>query len=259
MLPQDPKESEHKEFSKVLTQLSQGLNVSIPVLNGIFGDYLATTNNELAIQAGFYIENQKVDFQATSFATQYPILTSKVCILIHGLVADEHYWEYGESHEHNYGNKLQSDLGYTPFFFRYNSGKHISENGKELSTTLQELVEGYPIPIDQIIFLGHSMGGLVARSGCYYGQQEQKSWLSLLEKIILIGSPHLGAPLEKWGNAISNILKAIPRPYLKLAGDVANLRSAGIKDLRYGNTIDEDWKNIDPDLWLTNLRTPIPH
>ncbi len=64
----------------------------------------------------------------------------------------------------------------------------------------------------------------------------------------LLGSPHLGAPLEKAAHAAGWALGRLPetRPLAK----VVNGRSVGIKDLRFGSCAEEDWCDCEPDaLW----------
>ena len=55
--------------------------------------------------------------------------------------------------------------GVTPVYLRYNPGRHISENGRDLAHRLQALVDAWPVPVEAISILAHSMGGLVSRSG----------------------------------------------------------------------------------------------
>ena len=65
------------------------------------------------------------------------------------------------------GERLVDDLGCTSVFVRYNTGRHISVNGRELSELLDALVRAWPREVEQIALVGHSMGGLVARSACF--------------------------------------------------------------------------------------------
>ncbi|MCB1159208.1 MAG: alpha/beta hydrolase, partial [Leptospiraceae bacterium] len=230
-----------------------------PVLNGIFGDYLAETENGLAIKPGFYKNNQKIHETNLIYETSYTTLSSRVSVFLHGLVCDENYWDFQQDEKKtSYGQMLEQDLQFTPFYFRYNSGLRISENGKLFSEFMENLVQNYPIPIDELVIVAHSMGGLVSRSAFYYAEQGKASWLQVLKKIILIGSPHLGAPLEKFGNILTNVLEAVPSTYTRLAGNLINLRSKGIKDLRFGNIIDEDWKDVEEDALLQNAKVDIP-
>jgi pimeloyl-ACP methyl ester carboxylesterase len=99
------------------------------------------------------------------------------------------------------------------------------------------------VPIEELIIIGHSMGGLVSRSALYYGQKQQNSWTKHLKKIIFLGTPHHGAPMEQVGNYVDVVLEAVP--YSKPFARLGKIRSAGVTDLRYGNLLDEDWQNYD--------------
>jgi pimeloyl-ACP methyl ester carboxylesterase len=158
----------------------------------------------------------------------------------------------------DYGARLAADLGYTPLYLRYNSGRSIADNGAALSQLLESLVESYPRPIDQLLLLGYSMGGLVIRSACHFAGLEQRSWLGKVKRAIYIGTPHRGAPLERAGRTIAGLLRAIPDPYPQLFGDIANLRSAGIQDLGLAHLRHEDRAAAVSDRLLRDPRHPVP-
>jgi pimeloyl-ACP methyl ester carboxylesterase len=146
--------------------------------------------------------------------------------------------DHSASHDH--GAALVRDLGYTAIYLHYNSGRHIATNGEEFARVLENLVQQWPEPITELTIIGHSMGGLVARSARAYAKVEKHVWLKRLKKIIFLGTPHHGAPLERAGNWLDILLDVSPysAPFSKLG----KVRSAGIKDLRYGNIFDaETW------------------
>jgi pimeloyl-ACP methyl ester carboxylesterase len=173
-------------------------------------------------------------------------------------MSTEVVWRMGGVRD--YGALLADDLGYTPLYVRYNSGLHISDNGEALDALLEEIVARYPVPIEEIVLLGHSMGGLVIRSACHAGstREEARRWLPLVRRAIYVGSPHQGAPLERFGNAVAWALGSIGNPYTRLVADIVNARSHGIKDLRYGNLRREDWEGADLDALLQDRRHPVP-
>src|SRR5262249_34877085 len=154
--------------------------------------------------------------------------TARAVVLVHGLMSTEHVFELegGET----YGTLLARDLGYTPFALRYNSGLHISENGEALDDLLGRFVAAYPVPREEITVIGHSMGGLVIRSAAHAASARDSRWLPLVTRAFYLGSPHLGAPLERFGNVLTWALARIPNPYTELAADIINLRSSGVKD-----------------------------
>ena len=96
--------------------------------------------------------------------------------------------------------------------------------------------------------VGHSMGGLVARSACHYGAQLQHRWTDAVSHVVCLGSPHLGADLEKGVSIASWALARLPET--RAIAAFSNFRSDGVKDLRFGACLDEDWCDADPDEFL---------
>ncbi len=168
----------------------------------------------------------------------------KVAVFIHGLGETEESWRlhgdrHGLSTESTYGTRLAHDLGYTPIYLRYNTGLHISENGRHLTGLLEGLLSAWPVPVREVILVGHSMGGLVIRSACHYAQQNADSWISRLQHVFYLGTPHLGAGLEQMVRWLSGMLGKLDESQPIAA--TLDRRSVGIKDLHAGSLTDEDW------------------
>jgi pimeloyl-ACP methyl ester carboxylesterase len=213
----------------------------IATLNGVVGDHLAETGNPLAITMRFCRAGEPLVLDAASLRTVIPDAGGRILVLVHGLCGNDRDW-LREGHDH--GEALARDLGYTPIYLHYNAGKHISENGREFSSLLEQLVQAWPVQVEDIVLLGHSMGGLVARSACHYGEQPPAgTWRSKLTKLVCLGTPHHGAPLERGGNRLQ-VLAGVNR-YIAPLGRLGRLRSAGITDLRYGAFLDEHWSGRD--------------
>ena len=74
----------------------------------------------------------------------FPDATGKLCVFVHGLKCTEWVWSteaewfYGDPTV-NFGTRLKADLGFTPLYVRYNTGRHVSESGRLLSTLLTAL------------------------------------------------------------------------------------------------------------------------
>jgi pimeloyl-ACP methyl ester carboxylesterase len=164
----------------------------------------------------------------------------------------EFSWGTGET----YGTRLERDLGYTPMTVRYNSGLHISQNGRCLSELMDELVAAWPVEVERIALVGHSMGGLVARSACHRGAEDGAAWAQLVKTSVSLGTPHLGAPLEQAVHYLSAGLARLPetRPF----ANFLRRRSGGIRDLRQGSLVDEDWRDCDPDALKAAACAEIP-
>ncbi len=127
---------------------------------------------------------------------------------------------------------------------------------------LERLVSAWPVEVKEVNLIGYSMGGLLARSAAYYGVQTQASWISLLQRMYLLGTPLRGAPLEQFAHLITYVLHRVPIPITSIIAKLINQRSDGIKDLRHGYLIDEDWQDRHPDaisLGRQNKLPLIPH
>jgi pimeloyl-ACP methyl ester carboxylesterase len=179
-------------------------------------------------------------------AAAFPAPTPRLVVFLHGLMETEFAWRLGERRSgQTYGSSLARDLPCTPVYVRYNSGRHVSENGASLADLLEALVAAWPLPVSEIALVGHSMGGLVARSGCHLAAERGDAWVGRVRHVVSLGTPHLGAPLARGVHYASSALGTLPetRP---LAG-LLRRRSAGIRDLRQGSLVDADWRDRDPD------------
>ncbi len=241
-------------FTKLKKVATQGVSV----LNGVVGDKLQHT--ALGIAMNFYDQNKPIVLEKNNLLERFAGLnttpTSKICILIHGLTDNETTWSFRDKSD--YGSMLKNDLAFTPFYVRYNTGLHISDNGQALAQIIERLYQSYPIDIEEICIIAHSMGGLITHSACHYAQELGLTWATRLKYIFLLAAPHLGSFLEKFTNITTNILEKVPNWHTRLVGKVLNLRSAGIKDLRFGYLTESDWKDQDADRLLCNNKTPPP-
>lgn len=239
------------------------IDQSQAILNGLYGDYLNKKGNSLDLKMTFRHRGKILPIKKDAMARAFPDATARVCVFIHGLMCTEQAWNMGAEKFYadrtvNFGSQLKTDLGYTPLFVRYNTGLHISENGRMFSKLLSQLVDDYPVDIKEIVLMGHSMGGLVSRSAAHYGHADNASWTGKLKHICCIGSPNLGAPLEKAVNLMGSLLCAFNTAGTMAPAQILKSRSVGIKDLRFGYTIDDEWMDQDPDAFLKNNRHHLP-
>lgn len=212
----------------------------IAALNGILGDYLASSGNPLATTMQLRHAGRALDPERTALLRAIPAAGGKILLLAHGLCMNDLQWR---RNGHDHGAALAAEGGFTPVYVRYNSGAHISQNGRELAQLLQTLLHEWPVGVEGVSILAHSMGGLVVRSACRHAEQAGHDWPQRLGKIVFLGTPHLGAPLERGGNWIDAALDA--SPYTTAFARLGKIRSAGITDLRYGYLCDEDWQQRD--------------
>jgi pimeloyl-ACP methyl ester carboxylesterase len=215
-------------------------DVVLAALNGVLGDYLNDTENPLAIQMRLRHGGQALELERQALRAAFPHASGKLLVLVHGSCLSDRQWS---RLGHDHGIALSRDLGYTPIYLHYNSGLHTSTNGRAFAALLEQLAGQWPAPLDELVILGHSMGGLVARSACHYAEAEGQIWRRKLRKVIFLGTPHHGTPLERGGSCV-DLLLGISRYSAPLAG-LGRIRSAGVTDLRFGNVLDEHWQGHD--------------
>jgi triacylglycerol lipase len=222
--------------------MGKKLDASLAVLNGAIGDYLVRTGNGLATAMSVVSrigDPAPLTLERAALSRALPAASPRVALLVHGLMSTESIWRMADGTD--YGALLARDLGYTAVYLRYNSGLAIPDNGANLSRALDAFVAAYPAPIESLVTIGHSMGGLVIRSACHVGRLEgPRAWLPLVKKAIYVGTPHLGAPLERVGRAVARLLRTIDDPYTRLIAEIADLRSDGLKDLGDADLRHED-------------------
>ena len=235
-------------------QASAAGRIAVGALNGAFGDGLHARESALAVKMTLRRRGRDLDVSRDALAAAFPDATPRLALFLHGLCETDDARRLGADRHAPYGARLQAELGYTPVYLRYNTGLHVSENGRELATLLHRLVRDWPVGLEEIAMIGHSVGGLVARSACHYGAAHE--WASKVRHMFTLGAPHRGAPLEKIVNAASHTLSRLPET--RGLANALNARSAGIKDLRYGYLVDEDWVGHDPDAFLRDTGSQIP-
>ncbi len=225
----------------------------VAALNGVLGDYLADSGNPLAIRMQLRRDGAPLDLAPDALAAITPAPGTRVVVLVHGLCMNDRQWTRGE---HDHGAALARDLGWWPVYLHYNSGLHISTNGRMLTHVLESLTAAWPAPDIEFAIVAHSMGGLVARAAHHYGTTAGHEWTRRLRKLIFLGTPHHGAPLERGGHWIDVLLKSAP--YAAPFGRLGRIRSAGITDLRHGSVRDDDWQGRDRFAHGADLRVPVP-
>ncbi len=227
--------------------------VLLPIVNGLWGDSIAARGEVVAIPMAVRVDGQDVVPDEASLAAAFPHATGHVVVFVHGLFETERDWLWDDQLS-TYGSRLEADLEATAVHMRYNTGLRISENGRLLAELLGELVQAWPVPVTSISLVGHSMGGLVARSASHLGAQQP--WAPLVDHVVTLGAPHLGSPVEKAVHVGDWLLRLVPET--RPLGQWVAARSGGIKDLRYGAIVEEDWSGHDPDEFLKDRCTQIP-
>jgi pimeloyl-ACP methyl ester carboxylesterase len=207
----------------------------VAALNGVLGDHLAATDNPLAIAMRFRQLGRPLPLERFALRSSLPGATPRLLVLLHGLCMNDLHWQRAG---HDHGEALARTLGYTPVCLHYNSGLSVSTNGRILAQLMERLYDAWPVPIERLVMMGHSMGGLVARSAIHHGALIQRGglrWPARVNDLVCLGTPHQGAPLERAGHGIDLLLSAAP--YAAPLARLGKVRSAGLNDLRLGNIV----------------------
>jgi pimeloyl-ACP methyl ester carboxylesterase len=234
----------------------------IAALNGVLGDYLADTTNPLEVRMAIRRQGVPLVHSRAELSKSLGSPRPRVVVLLHGLCMSDLQWERAAPTDgvtgvpRDHGAELERDLGCTSVYLNYNSGQHISTNGRLFAAQLETLIAAWPVAIESLDIIGHSMGGLVARSAMHYGTLADHAWTRHVRGMVFLGSPHHGSPLERGGHWIDVLLRSTPYtvPFTRLG----RVRSAGITDLRHGSTLDEDWHGRDRFAHGHDTRQPLP-
>ena len=218
-------------------------DAALGALNGAVGDRLHQSGS--ALDLGFSLRSGDTHFPVKSsepppFSWPGP----RVAVFVHGVSTTEWSWSWSAESFHGdpaacFGVLLERDVGLRPLYARYNSGRKIAENGRLLAIGLEKLFDQAPEGVEELVLVGHSMGGLVARSACAFAAKAGHGWLARVRRVFCITSPHQGAPLEKLGHAVTAMLGSIDAPGTLIPAAILARRSAGIRDLREGDIGDE--------------------
>ncbi len=225
--------------------------LAIGAINGVLGDQIAVEHPALAPDMRLRLHAGPLRRLPANVAHDADDrVTGRIVVFLHGLCETDLCWSYSAvkrwgDRTVTYGSKLRDDDGWTPLYANFNTGLHISANGRELSELLAGLVEEWPVQVTEIALVGHSLGGLVARSAAHQGHEAGERWTALLRHIVGLGTPHHGAPLERFANWGTHRLARLPET--RAVAGLINQRSVGIKDLRHGSMLEADWLQWDPD------------
>ena len=200
------------------------------IFNAVWGDKLEEVESPLRIKLCMRdIDGSPVSINPASLRGAFPNHTRRLVVLLHGLGETEHSWRSDGLTAMAAG--LEAD-GFTVLELRYNTGRPIVDNGMDLADFLEAVQRSWPVPVEEVALVGHSMGALVAQRAVMHAHASGHLWADLATHLVAIGAPHLGSGIEKGVHALSMGLG-----YLEETRPVASFlesRSAGIKDLRYG-------------------------
>jgi pimeloyl-ACP methyl ester carboxylesterase len=207
---------------------------AIGVLNGIFGDALARRRNGLALRMTVRQGEHDVPVNPGALREAFPAATPRVAVFIHGFGETDESWRwFSQAHWQdeaiNYGLLLARQLGFTPVYLRYNTGRPMEHNARELSELLDELVRSWPAGVGELVLLGHSYGALIAHLAVQHGYSWDSTWVERTSHVFTLGTPRGAEFVERLTLKTGQALSSLPetRPLARLL----DARSAGLKDL----------------------------
>lgn len=232
-------------------------------VNGLIGDQLREDGDAVYFETSIRVGGRPVVTEAGALAEAFPQATPRVVVFVHGLCETEDLWwrspvpapprEPGAPRPRNrsYGDDLETE-GWTAVYLRVNTGLPIGENGVAVAAILDRLVAAWPVPVSRLALVGHSMGGLVLRAAAAVAvapaapsvapstgddwagrpSSSEAPWTDLVTDVVCLGTPHLGAPLER---VVERGVRLFDRwPEVAPLGRILEFRSVGILDLRHG-------------------------
>ncbi|WP_198949349.1 esterase/lipase family protein [Halovibrio salipaludis] len=206
------------------------------IASGFLGDWLQARESPLAMPMQVRHQGRALD----TGAPEVPDASGTLVFLIHGLTELESVWSYRHEPDNGYGPELARALGGTSLALRYNTGLPVYRNGEMMAEELETLIENWPVPVANLILIGHSMGGLLIRAACHHGRQSGHQWCRSVGSCVYIGSPHDGSWLARGAHRVAEHLAAMPKDYLRVAGEFIDLRSEGIRNLSRGEVTRPD-------------------
>ncbi|KAA1421127.1 alpha/beta fold hydrolase [Nocardioides humilatus] len=198
-------------------------------VNGLIGDELLRDRPQLAIPMAVRVDGHDVALNPVDLCSAFPGATDKLVFFLHGLCENESYFNYfRERTGTTYGEALAA-RGWTPVFLRANTGLPIRHNGVMLAGLIRDAVEAWPVEVERIALVGHSMGGLIMRAATNILESDGPSWTDQVTDVITLCSPHRGAPIA-WGIGHgSKFLGLLPET--SAFGKILDRRSEGVRDL----------------------------
>lgn len=213
-----------------LDELRRGRRVR-SIVNGFVGDVLADGGSPSAIAPAFRRDARDIALDPAALAAAFPDATERLVVFVHGLCDDDECWSYRRDERGpTYLERLRGAGRWTPIALRYNSGEPVRSNAATLTGLVDELVDAWPLDVREVAFVGHSMGGLVVRAAA--ASASGRWWSERVAHVVLLGSPHGGAPLERLVKRAVPSMRRLPEaaPFATILDE----RSIGIRDLHDG-------------------------
>jgi pimeloyl-ACP methyl ester carboxylesterase len=214
----------------------------LSAVNGLFGDALARRGNGLALRMSIRSDGRELRLTEAGLAAAFPESTGRIVLFVHGFGESDDSWRwYASAHWGSrglsYGELLRRELGLTPLYLHYNSGRSLGANASELSALLEQLDTHWPGWIEELVLVGHSAGGAVVTGALRHGALAGAGWVARTTHLFRLGVPRTAQAAERTVQRASQQLGRLPET--RPLSDLLESRSAGLKDL--GDGVAEEW------------------
>ena len=234
-----------EEIKKGLNELKDDSHHLVPIINGLHGDEMEKKGHPALVKMSVRFKSRDIPPGKIKDFIDLKKHGGKLILFLHGLMNDETIWQSEKKDTlKRLGTFIESQNKANVLYIRYNTGRHISENGRNLSCLLELIEDLYENDIVEINIIAHSMGGLVTRSAGHYATVLNHNWIKKLKKVFLIGVPNDGSYLARTAYMAQYFLRKLDPTKHDEYARLFDIRSNGIKDLSFGFMVDEDW--MDP-------------
>ena len=216
----------------------------LSTINALVGAELAEAGDPGGIRMALRVGAGDVPVDPAALEAAYPQASGKIVLFLHGLGENDESWQPRQPWQNDagYATRVARETDWTPLVVRYNTGMRVSDNGAELAALIGRLATCWPVPITSIAFVGHSMGGLLARSATVHALAGQRDWVRRVTHVVCLGTPHLGAQGEKAAHLGARALALVPSSAARASARTVPLRHAYVsRDDWAGHDVTAPW------------------
>lgn len=224
-------------------------------LNAVCGDFLEARDNGLSIKMSLRRDGRPLTLSRSELSTLISHPTGKVCLFVHGFGSSDSIWRKRDEVsdiEQDFARRLEREHGYTALHLRYNTGLHVPQNGRLLAQQLTALFAAYPVEVEEVVLIGHGMGGLVCRSAAAAGRELSLPWVDKVTHVVCIGSPHVERPSDKTPKVLTSVLGLLDKASTQVPKKLLKVRSADPEQR------DEDLLDRNPEAYFADTTKHAP-
>ena len=195
-------------------------------------------------------------------------------VFVHGLTGNAYNtWLYKSTKVHWPSDLLKQDIPDSRILsFGYDadivnlwnpaSNNQLSNHAEKMVSDLVRLRERTDTQTRTVLFVAHSLGGLVTKQALIHSRNNHEQFLRQIEAntigIVFLGVPHFGADLASWGSFVAQTV----RLFKQANKDIVRILEPGSEVLRSLGTgfhnILEFRKKEQSEIWITCFYEELP-